>query len=99
MRITELIRFSFRALTANKRRSLLTMLGIVIGITSVVTIMALGNGIKAATLKNLQTDQSGQQTAEITFLPESSTASTAGFKEDDVDLAYQTAPDKIKNVS
>lgn len=68
MRITELIRISFRALTANKRRSLLTMLGIVIGITSVVTIMALGNGIKAATLKNLQTDQSGQQTAEITFL-------------------------------
>lgn len=59
MRITELIRISFRALTANKRRSLLTMLGIVIGITSVVTIMALGNGIKAATLKNLQTDQSG----------------------------------------
>lgn len=53
MRITELIRISFRALTANKRRSLLTMLGIVIGITSVVTIMALGNGIKAATLKNL----------------------------------------------
>ena len=51
MRITELIRISFRALTANKRRSLLTMLGIVIGITSVVTIMALGNGIKAATLK------------------------------------------------
>lgn len=99
MRITELIRFSFRALTANKRRSLLTMLGIVIGITSVVTIMALGNGIKAATLKNLQTDQSGQQTAEITFLPESSTASTAGFKEDDVDLAYQTAPDKIKKVT
>ncbi|WP_406531314.1 ABC transporter permease [Lacticaseibacillus paracasei] len=99
MRITELIRISFRALTANKRRSLLTMLGIVIGITSVVTIMALGNGIKAATLKNLQTDQSGQQTAEITFLPESSTASTAGFKEDDVDLAYQTAPDKIKKVT
>ncbi|MFK5279197.1 ABC transporter permease, partial [Lacticaseibacillus paracasei] len=65
----------------------------------VVTIMALGIGIKAATLKNLQTDQSGQQTAEITFLPESSTASTAGFKEDDVDLAYQTAPDKIKKVT
>ena len=39
MRITELIRISFRALTANKRRSLLTMLGIVIGITSVVTNM------------------------------------------------------------
>ena len=40
MRLTELIRISFRALAANKRRSFLTMLGIIIGIASVVTILS-----------------------------------------------------------
>lgn len=70
MRLTELIRISFRALAANKRRSFLTMLGIIIGIASVVTILSLGNGIKAATVKNLQADTQGQQTAEITFNPQ-----------------------------
>ena len=98
MRLTELIRISFRALAANKRRSFLTMLGIIIGIASVVTILSLGNGIKAATVKNLQADTQGQQTAEITFNPNSSGDADAGFKESDVALAKQTAPDKIQKV-
>lgn len=98
MRLSELIRISFRALAANKRRSFLTMIGIVIGIASVVTILSLGNGIKAATVKNLQADTQGQQTAEITFNPTSSSETDAGFKESDITLAKQTAPDKIKKV-
>lgn len=98
MRLSELIRISFRALAANKRRSFLTMIGIVIGIASVVTILSLGKGIKAATVKNLQADTQGQQTAEITFNPTSSSETDAGFKESDITLAKQTAPDKIKKV-
>ena len=37
---------AFRSILKNKRRSLLTMLGIVIGIASVITIVAIGNGFK-----------------------------------------------------
>ncbi len=36
------------ALTANKTRSLLTVLGIVIGIASVIVVLAVGNGAKAS---------------------------------------------------
>ena len=39
-----LIRESLDSLTANKGRALLTMLGVIIGVASVVALMALGNG-------------------------------------------------------
>ncbi|NMO89115.1 ABC transporter permease [Actinomycetospora sp. TBRC 11914] len=40
----EILRFAVRALLANRLRSLLTMLGIIIGITAVIILTALGNG-------------------------------------------------------
>ena len=45
MRVDDIVRLSLRSLTASKLRSALTMLGIVIGITSVVLLTALGEGI------------------------------------------------------
>ena len=37
-------RLALKALTTSKMRSLLTMLGIIIGVASVIVILALGNG-------------------------------------------------------
>jgi putative ABC transport system permease protein len=44
MLFTEIIRVALGALRANKLRSLLTMLGIVIGVGAVIAMIALGNG-------------------------------------------------------
>jgi putative ABC transport system permease protein len=44
MNILESVRISFRALLANKLRSGLTMLGIIIGVAAVVALMAIGRG-------------------------------------------------------
>ena len=44
MQVRELIVSSFRSLISNKRRSILTMIGIIIGIASVITILSLGDG-------------------------------------------------------
>ena len=44
MLLTETIRVAFSALRANRMRSLLTMLGIVIGVGAVIAVIALGNG-------------------------------------------------------
>ena len=42
----EYIKMAFFNILSNKVRSLLTMLGIIIGISSVILIMSLGNGAK-----------------------------------------------------
>ena len=44
MLVGETIRVALGALRANKLRSLLTMLGIVIGVSAVIAVVALGNG-------------------------------------------------------
>ena len=48
MLLAETIRVALAALRANKLRALLTMLGIVIGVGSVITMMALGRGAEKA---------------------------------------------------
>lgn len=45
MLIYENIRLAFSSLIANKMRALLTMLGIIIGISSVIAIMTVGNSV------------------------------------------------------
>jgi putative ABC transport system permease protein len=45
MSIAESLRLAFRALTANKLRAALTMLGIVIGVGAVITLMSAGEGV------------------------------------------------------
>ena len=42
----ESTRVSLRALAANKLRSALTMLGIIIGVAAVITLMAAGEGVR-----------------------------------------------------
>lgn len=43
---TNLIKIAFRALANNKLRGFLTMLGIIIGVASVITMLAIGQGSK-----------------------------------------------------
>lgn len=63
-RIKEAFRMAMLTMTANKMRTLLTMLGIIIGIASVVLIVALGNGSKQQILK--QINSIGSATITIT---------------------------------
>jgi putative ABC transport system permease protein len=44
MNLWEIIRFALRGLSANKLRSALTMLGILIGVAAVILLVAVGNG-------------------------------------------------------
>ncbi|MDC2824833.1 MacB family efflux pump subunit [Rodentibacter pneumotropicus] len=52
--LLEAFRMSVSAIVAHKMRSLLTMLGIIIGITSVVSVVALGNGSQQKILENIK---------------------------------------------
>ena len=48
MRFIEILRIAFDALVRNKMRSLLTMLGIIIGVAAVIAMVAIGQGAQAS---------------------------------------------------
>ncbi|HTY40055.1 MAG TPA: ABC transporter permease [Candidatus Paceibacterota bacterium] len=54
MTIRQLAKTSVIGLTSHKSRSLLTILGIVIGITSIILVMSLGQGAKSLILGQIQ---------------------------------------------
>src|SRR2546428_1652553 len=54
MLLGEIIRVALEALRANKLRSLLTMLGIIIGVGAVITMVALGSGAQKSVQDRLQ---------------------------------------------
>ena len=46
MKVIEAMRIAMRALAANKLRSILTMLGIIIGVGAVIALMSIGRGVE-----------------------------------------------------
>ena len=53
MLFTELLKMAWRSLAANKLRSFLTMLGVIIGVTSVIALVSVGMGVKKNILDNI----------------------------------------------
>ena len=54
MRLRETVRLALRGVGSNRLRSALTILGILIGVASVVTLVAVGNGSSAAVRKQFE---------------------------------------------
>ncbi len=54
MKFWESLRLAIKALTANKMRAALTMLGIIIGVGAVITLMSAGEGVQAYITKQFQ---------------------------------------------
>ena len=53
MNYSDLFKIAMRAIAANKLRSFLTMLGIIIGVASVIAMMAIGQGSKKSIQANI----------------------------------------------
>ena len=53
MNISNLFKIALRAIAANKLRSFLTMLGIIIGVASVIAMLAIGQGSKKSIQANI----------------------------------------------
>ncbi|MFC1653650.1 ABC transporter permease [Patescibacteria group bacterium] len=48
MNLTDTIKVALQSLITNKGRSLLTMLGVIIGVSSVILLVSIGNGLEAS---------------------------------------------------
>lgn len=53
MNYSNLLKIALRAIAANKMRSFLTCLGIIIGVASVITMLAIGQGSKKSIQANI----------------------------------------------
>src|SRR4051794_39554730 len=73
MRVLQTIPSALGALRANKGRSVLTTLGIIIGVAAVIAIVALGQGAQASVSSQLQ----GLGTNLLTIMPGSSSSGGA----------------------
>lgn len=54
MRLFEVLGVALKGLGGNKLRSLLTMLGVIIGVGSVITLVSIGEGVKSSISKQIQ---------------------------------------------
>lgn len=87
-------KFALKSILAHKLRSLLTMLGIIIGVSAVVIIVALGNGMSRSIEKSLAGDQNNIQvyfspvigTDSFSFGPFASMSSSDMSTEEEPDL-------------
>ena len=94
MNILETLRVAWEALLANKMRSILTMLGIIIGVGSVIAVVAIGRGTEAAVVGELQ----GLGAGVFELYPGSVSASDVltriePFQERDLELLKAMLPD------
>jgi putative ABC transport system permease protein len=96
MSFFEIFKFALKGISANKLRSGLTMLGILIGVAAVILLVAVGNGSKVAVEESLQ----ALGTNTITVQGGRTTART-GYSTDltlDIANSLKMAPD-VKSVS
>lgn len=54
MQLHDLVGISMRGLTGNKMRSVLTMLGVIIGVASVISLVSVGEGAKQDVIANFE---------------------------------------------
>ena len=54
MHIADLVTVSLRGLTSNKMRSVLTMLGVIIGVASVIALVSIGEGARREVVQNFE---------------------------------------------
>lgn len=95
MKTLELFKTAVQSLRANPKRSFLTMIGIIIGIAAVITIMALGNGVKQKMVESFKTTEGGEQTTTINFLTDN--PRTVGFTQQDVSAVEQNFSGQVKS--
>jgi putative ABC transport system permease protein len=93
MKIGDILLSALRGVTANKLRSILTLLGVLIGVASVILLMAVGNG-SAATIKAAITSL-GTNTLTV----RSNGGETTGSDAITLDVADKLAAAKLGHVS
>ncbi|MBS5359661.1 ABC transporter permease [Finegoldia magna] len=109
MKFNILLNTAFKDIIKNKKRSVLTMLGIIIGIAAVITIIAIGRGFQDYVVDSLMGGEGKELSVAFFFQPENPTNSvgsnTSVFTEKNIRdisqitdvLKVESDPEKFQN--
>ncbi|WP_305808842.1 ABC transporter permease [Staphylococcus epidermidis] len=87
---SNILSVAFRSILKNKRRNIFTMIGIIIGISAVITIMSLGNGFKKSTTEEFDDAGAGKNQASISYMTQDMSAPKDNpFKQEDISIVEQ----------
>lgn len=93
-------RTATKAILKNRKRSLLTIFGIVIGIASVITILSIGRGFEKETLKNLTNGESDEVNIQVDYAPSNDSLNSSSLDYfTDVDIATVKQVDGVKSAN
>ncbi|WP_152645246.1 ABC transporter permease [Kitasatospora griseola] len=95
----QMIRFAVGGLAANKVRSALTMLGVLIGVASVILLLAVGNGSSVAVKESITSLGTNSLTVSSSASRGSATAAKKLTVEDAKALASATDAPAVKSVA
>lgn len=102
MKFNVLLNTAFKDIIKNKKRSLLTMLGIIIGIAAVITIIAIGRGFQDYVVDSLMGGEGKELSVAFYFQPENPSNSvgsnTSVFTEKNIrDISQMTDVVKVES--
>lgn len=89
--IWEYIKIALLNIKSNKGRSILTMLGIIIGISSVIMIISIGNGVKSGINSELNA-MAGGQLYIYSYASSNDEGIEVEFTEDDIEAILEKVP-------
>ncbi|MEV7211988.1 ABC transporter permease [Kitasatospora cineracea] len=95
----QMLRFAVAGLAANKVRSALTMLGVLIGVASVILLLAVGNGSSVAVKESITSLGTNSLTVSSSASRGSATAAKKLTVEDAKALASATDAPAVKSVA
>lgn len=94
--VLEYIKIALMNIKSNKGRSILTMLGIIIGISSVIMIISIGNGIKGGVTSELNAMAGGQ--IIVYSYGDNEEGISVEFTQEDMDAIMEKVP-HVKGVT
>lgn len=87
-------RSAFKAINNNRKRSILTMIGIIIGVSAVIAILAVGRSYERQTIESLTKSDNGKIQAQILFNPNDDSfyeTNRPAFQSSDLELVRQVS--------
>lgn len=85
---------AFKAINNNRKRSILTMIGIIIGVSAVIAILAVGRSYERQTIESLTKSDNGKIQAQILFNPNDDSfyeTNRPAFQSSDLELVRQVS--------